>query len=280
MELYLEKFIKKQFKEIDEILSVDLRQIDSEKIHQLRLCFKKIRASNTLLNRINDSNSDEKDLKKLIQILKETHFILGKLRDCQVQKSLLAEFSETSPYSFPELEKELARKEKSCYFESVDILTEFAMKGKKKLLKRTRSIGNKLNKLKLAEKANDAVKRQLSKISRLLLTNSVSEEAYHSIRKSLKELGYIATILSKDLDKTELMIRSKWVKLPEQALGKWHDLVLFRDEILEFEITLSNQEDLIRYKSLIHQIQTEANLQIKRFRMGYDDLIMELEERL
>ena len=112
----------------------------------------------------------------------------------------------------------------------------------------------------------------ISGITRKLLSNKISEEKYHEIRRSIKAIGYINKLLAKDVEKNDLMIKSKWTKPIAQELGEWHDKVIVRDFIIEIMLNESESEFLREFERkevqlLFDRIEVESIHHLKLFRV-------------
>jgi hypothetical protein len=203
---------------------------------------------------------------------------MGVLRDTQVQLQLAQEYEEKLGISLAEIRHFLSQKEKSLYYEVMDMVEDTKVKGKKKYLKLAEYIGRKRSKKQLVHDSNEAIRKQLSLISRLLLSNTVSDEAYHEIRRLLKTAGYIITFIKHDIDANDLIIQYKWLKNPEKELGAWHDRIQFRLMLASLPEEISST---FEHRSLLEShLNAESKHLLRLFRIHYDQLIIELEERL
>jgi len=210
---------------------------------------------------------------------------MGQLRDIQVIKSSLFTYGESMDLYFDRIHYLVDQKEKSVEVEVFDSMNDFELKGKKKFLKKMIQIQNTLNKTELVDLANENIQQSISSITRKLLSVKISEEIYHDIRRSIKTIGYINNLLAKGVGKNDLMVKSKWMKPIAKELEEWHDKVILRDFIVGMLLNESEVEFLQEFERqevqlLFSKIEVETIHHLKLFRIHFDKLIIELEERL
>ena len=282
MELSLEYYITAQFDILKTQFSGKKRKFSNGDILDLRLSLKKLSAVSLFLEMLLPEKVNAENLMdSLFPIYKK----MGHLRDIQVIKSSLLNYGESMDLYFDRIHYLIDQKEKSYEFEVFDSMNDFELKGKKKFLKKVKQIQKNLNKTELIDIANENMQQLISGITRKLLSNKISEEKYHEIRRSIKAIGYINKLLAKDVEKNDLMIKSKWTKPIAQELGEWHDKVIVRDFIIEIMLNESESEFLREFERkevqlLFDRIEVESIHHLKLFRVHFDKLIIELEERL
>jgi len=282
MELSLETYINEQFDTLKPQFSGKKKKFTNVVILDLRLSLKKLSAVALLMEMLlPEKVKAEKLMGSLFPIYKK----MGQLRDIQVIKSSLLNYGESMDLYFDRIHHLIDQKEKSYEFEVFDSMNDFHLKGKKKFLKKVNQIQNTLDKTDIVEIANENMQQLISSITRKLLSFKISEENYHNIRRSIKTIGYIIKLLAKDVEKNDLMIKSKWTKPIAQELGEWHDKVILRDFIVELMLNESEAEFLQEFERqevqiLFNRIEVESIHHLKLFRVHFDKLIIELEERL
>jgi CHAD domain-containing protein len=282
MELSLEKFINDQFDFLKSHISGKAKKFSKVEIHDLRLSFKKLKSVAFLLEML---LPEKADAQLLMEPLLPLYKKMGQLRDVQVMQTMLSNYEESLGIELQPVVAILKQQIKSVEFEVFDYMEEFKLKGKKKFLKRVKQIEDNLDKSEIVEISNETIQQLISGITRKLLSNKISDESYHDIRKYLKTIGYIYKLLNKDLDRNDLMIKPKWTKPIEKELGDWHDKIVLRDFLLEIvqnesETEISNDDELQEIYVVLNSIEVEIIQHLKLFRVHFDKLIIELEERL
>jgi CHAD domain-containing protein len=280
MKELLKPFVRKQLKFLEHLQEAIPSRISNDWVHDLRLAHKKLRTAYLLMEWL---SPDELSAKKLWKPFKNLHEASGAYRDVCVMQSYFQKKYE----SFPELTDVvlhfLSIREAEYHEALVYQLKKLQTPDKKEIRKNFKTIDEVKKNKEVMELINLYSHEIISAISRSLITRSIADETYHTIRRGLKTLYYTIRLVRKEDHKDRLLIEPKWCKPIAELLGDWHDRVnvgivleqLVLEEDLDWNATLSAQ--LI---GLREEINLEKEHFIKAFHRGFEYLITEIEEKL
>lgn len=217
----IQKYLKNRVGVIVHLLEQPGRSYTTETFHQLRVEIKKLNALFKLLQ----YSSAKFDYKKQFKPFKLIFRQAGKVRELQVEESLLKKYIKNSLIGeYRNNLKKQVSNEQRAYFSLIN--TKFSARLKKTIPKVLPFL-KQLNK----KKADQYMEKNNQLIAKFLKKNIYKKKEIHELRTRLKHLNYNRKI--KDIWKQNKQAKKRTI-LPE-LLGKWHD----------FEITSSHLKKAI-----------------------------------
>lgn len=194
-----------------------------EEIHQMRLAIKKMRAITRILPLLFPNFPSLKSEQRILQKLFRP---AGRLRDIQVQKTLLPELEAELESLFPSYLDFLNRAETHAqatavlatrYYANIPFIqlqqkTEHHLEATAETLTKTRLTQLLRQHYKAIQKKTDQV---------------IGERELHRIRRNLKETYYLKSLFAPILEEGDAIfpVPAKGLKNLEQQIGLWHDYV-------------------------------------------------------
>jgi CHAD domain-containing protein len=247
----LRKYLYKHLEGLKNNLNDLSEQMDADKLHDLRLHAKKVKAvSGFLKSSLHDKN------KYSIKELKELFHAAGDIRTAQLNLEMLKEHS---------IETEKFEKEQK---QVIDKGSEAIAVNKKKFTKNISSLRKRISDHLTAVKSNSAIAFYYENIKVLSNNFKVIDEAdLHDNRKIIKTLLYNLKVLPTQLA-LEININKDYLDRLQELIGKWHDTVVTMDLLREAGTV--NEEDFAALTTRRHE-QLEAIVNETR---GFDSNVM------
>lgn len=217
----LSSFYKKRFESFFVYLSV-AKQVKEEDIHKLRVDMKYMRSLMLLVEEFNLGGDVGT---KLLKQLKGLYNSAGKLRACQVTKSLLLKSNVDIPSEiFVFLEDELSLSTEKFR----NNLSHF---DRTKFNQRVIQLYSELDKVNTSElkiQVDSIIHDELEIINKLF-NSSKGEEYHHEIRKLLKVIKSLQQLLLAYQEDENSRQALNIVNSTETLLGNWHDYKVLAD---------------------------------------------------
>jgi CHAD domain-containing protein len=231
---------------------------ESEDIHRLRVDVKKIYALYSLFELIQPDLFKKKVRYNLFIGLFR---LAGRIREIQVHQIFLSKpkFRKTDLSSFIVFLKD---QESQASRDFLLAIKDFNVKELKSAEKDIRKICSDIPARKLSVKSEEFIRGKAKKIQGLL-TEETGKEKVHKIRKHLKAMSTVSSLIFtvKPDEKLEKVITG--LNKSEVMIGEWHDKVVLSDTIDQFIKTLPDASDdsLLPLKSL-NQSLTDENQEL------------------
>ena len=244
----LKKNLKSTLDTIDELLKIPRTEFSKSDFHKLRVEIKKL---NAIFYLINFCSKDFKR-KKTFQPFKEIFKQAGKVRELQIEETILEEYLSTE--SLLDYRKNIKTKqleEQDSFFQFLGKKLEKSITDKIEILiPFVDQVGKK--------KANDFIEKKRRIIQNLVNKTLLKTDELHELRKLLKILKYTVSSISvengESIDSEELVLID--------LLGDWHDFhVILKqldkaleskeiqsseiEEIKEVKLKISKERDLL-----------------------------------
>ena len=223
---------------------------DEKDIHRARLDMKKIYAILEMFEMLNP----EKFNPQHFEVLKKLFRFSGKIRELQVNQLVLAKFVNTSPGVFTFM-KYLYTREIKLSKQFISVVREFDEKKLKKSEKAIKKLCDELKVKTLRNKSGRFISKKAKKIS-LLRNYPSNPDNIHGIRKHLKSMVTILTLVSMVFrDEQQDNILGK-LNQTEMLIGEWHDNQVLMDYINQYIQRRKNlpREDQLQLQALRNKI--------------------------
>ncbi|NTW24609.1 MAG: CHAD domain-containing protein [Lentimicrobium sp.] len=236
------------------------KKFDADAIHDMRVAFKRIRAVYLLMERLFPEHFDMEEAEG---VLKELFRLSGRMRDAQVQQTLLEVHETNLSTTFGEYNEYLKKTEKK----SIKKFREYLHKSdaESELKKKQQHTGQ------LISTAEDEQIRQqiilfvheLMDTAHNMHTEQEKDENLHEIRRKLKQCHYLLSVFDpNDAGLPEINTRIKRLDKANDLLGAWHDHLVAM-EMLDRFLDKVRQKDLPgmnRYTLLRENLAEERHL--------------------
>jgi len=225
------QYLMMQHTTIKNTLKQIKKDFNSDDIHDFRVAIKRFRSADRFIC----SFSPEMAESSYKSNLREAFKLIGYVRDIQIKRKWLKDFSKAFPHlkgASKKIQKKLKKDEK---FQQKQFLVLSPAIKKKHfrtyLNKITDTLGNISDDL-LYENTKEFCDELDNKILNIAQTND-HPEAWHDARKYLKTLYYLGEWLN-DSPMSEISKRYDFNKIRELAtqLGDWHDVYLMQEYIM------------------------------------------------
>lgn len=245
-------YLDKQLVAFDINFVIVCDSFNFDAIHDMRVAVKRMRALMILAEKLQPSfNSAETEGE-----LKQLFRLSGKMRDAQVQQSLLADYAEKLNISFGEYDLYLRNFEKKSIrkftsYLKVNTSTDFTGN----LSQTLTDLFNKTESAQIVTAINLLVDELLAKV-REMNDDQQHDEHLHEIRRKLKQCNYLLSVFDKN--DPGLPRLNETLQLLEKAnnlLGEWHDHDVAREFLFNF-LSNKNHDDYpgySRYKLLLEK---------------------------
>ena len=257
----LHEYYLHQHRNIANYLELCMIHAETELVHELRLCMKKLRAFYKLAEGFSVAEKDES-----IQIKKQVNRLFrisGQLRDTQVQIHLLVTLQQQTGTDYPEFSKWMLKREKKR-------IMRFGREPLQLLLPSTADTTLQETGDWLAVVDDETIFNGAYSIltglcikARKLCSGTMNERDLHRIRTITKQVKYILNIMHHsypDFIFNEVSVNS--LREIEASVGHWHDN-LVRVELLEKFMGKSKFADdllLIKYQKLLDVCKAELDI--------------------
>ncbi len=239
----------------------EAKNLNEEVVHKLRVDIKQLRSLYRFLEVLSKNKFSRKKVQKIISPLFDA---AGEMRttalNLKLTKALPIKI--LSPFVLY-LKKEEQQKKELFIKELKDF-------DRKKFEKKQKNIIRYFKKEK-GKSINKRSKEYIGSIYneiRAVIPGATSDESFHEIRKKLKDIKAITKLLESLLHDKTLNIQYKKIKTLEEKIGKWHDSVIFAQELEKFIST-----NISKYLSLAKK--TKNNKQNKKLSL----LVVKLKVR-
>jgi len=234
---------------------------EPEDIHRLRVDVKKIYALYSLFELMKPEVFKRKVKYKLFVDLFK---LSGRIREIQVHLIFLAKpkFKKTNFSSFTIFLKE---QENQATRDFLLAIKNFNDKELKSTEKEIRKICMDIPVNKLSRKSEEFIKRRAIKI-KILLTEDPGTENVHKIRKHLKAMSTVSSLVSTINPDEKLALIITGLNKTEMMIGEWHDKIVLSEVI---DLYLKNHEEtpeesLIPLNNLQQSLMDENQNLLKR----------------
>jgi CHAD domain-containing protein len=243
----------------DDKFKIVLDSFDEEAIHKMRTSTKRLRALFQLIEFISANNfKSKKQLKKIRSLFVHA----GKIREIQIEKTILSSYENTLDTHFPAYREYLKQREHREIARFLKSIPKFSERNK--IIDDSYVIKTILNSSgeKLSIRVSKFLNRKLKQLSSLN-SKPVSNVRIHKNRTILKQIYYLYDILSQITKEPKILnMTSERMREIEQMIGNWHDLINSTYFLNNFFQT-KNGVKSADYKKLKHQIIKDRNLQRK-----------------
>lgn len=231
--LYYDKQVKSCMEHAAAISKGDLKV---ETIHQFRISLKKIRTIYELEELL---TKGQVKAKKKFKLFKDSFRAAGKIREKQLNIKMAGQYLKQKKclLLFKNEEDKLITKNK------IKLQNELRNFDKQKLKERSKRIRKALKKAgdrTVIRECEKFIYSQLEEIEKLL-DKKQKEENFHTMRTDLKKAGALLALLGK-IDKRKMNVMlAEHIRQSGALIGKWHDLVVFTDNLSSFTVTNKKQ---------------------------------------
>lgn len=241
----LEKYLKHRETAIISLLEHPRSKYTPGTIHKIRLEIKKL---NALFNLINYCSNDFK-LKKTFKPFNKIFQLAGKIRELQLEESMLENFfANNEPNNYKTSLKLLKLKEDVYFFLITD--QKFV-----DLLRRKLGLTSLFLPFVNKNKAKTYLKEQQDLTNQFLSQKTILPQQIHELRKQLKTLKYNGKSLS---------FKKKYFSKKDvftELLGNWHDLQVISKRLNKMkEIEDTSLEDKILFEKIIAEITSKSEI--------------------
>lgn len=233
--------------------------MDQEAIHQMRVVVKKINAIHKLKKHIQFPVTLRDEF---FDIIRDIYSASGKLRDVQLQHTLLYTYRKKLRFEFWELQQYINAVENQ--FE--DQLKEAVVHIDPSAIEEAgQTSGNSKEQDSEVDLENDSLQfilKKIEKISKLLLVID-NEEFVHDLRKQVKQLFFALQFLGQYFPANIFAGHDlQTMRLIGEKLGKWNDLTMFTQRIEEFlaSHTADFTEEFPEYYLLLRFIREDKRM--------------------
>ena len=246
--------------------------MDEEAIHQMRVAIKRIRTIQKLKKHINfPTIIDEEQYKTIKTIFADS----GRLRDLQIQQSLLNNYSKKLKFSYSELSGHLKNRETELTNRLNKTISNTDFSRFLEIPEPAESMDDLDDKTDLENESLDFLKKKIDNIRKLIFT--LDQDKYvHDLRKQVKQLFFILQFLKNHFPKSLVSGHSlKTLKVVGEKIGDWNDrdvfLVMLNAYIAE------KPEDYLLENAEYRILQYVLTEEKRKFLEGIDvDLYLEL----
>ena len=199
---------------------------DSRDIHRARLDVKKIFALYGLFEMV---SPDHFGGLRGYRIFRPLYRQAGKIREMQVSQLLIAT-PEFSPFSTPALVEWLRRKEAEAAEKFIRQVKDFREKDLKAMEKEVEQVCRKGTLFRLRSKTYKYALARVEMI-RETLASHPDEQGLHHIRKHLKEVSTLVTLVQTVKPNTEQEKLITALNRTEMMIGDWHDRIVLTSAV-------------------------------------------------
>ena len=264
-------YIRNQIEELSAHLQLAGLPESTEAVHDTRVCIKRIRA----FVKVFKLKSKNKKIRKLQKEELNTIFrTAGKLRDLEIQKSLLKDYENLLNQNFSELENKVNEKIVLRRKDLRGILSDrqkaFFPIFQQEAIKEIESLKD--------EKIIALIKNYLVKATRKTekYRHRIIPKVLHKQRILLKEIRFCLEMsgeMVSDLDTEDQISR---IKEMEDLLGSWHDYNILNRTVEKYmkKLKKTKVDDVIKMNSLTHTISDDIILLLDKYRKSIPNLVI------
>jgi hypothetical protein len=227
------------------------RTLDEKPIHQLRLNIKSIRAMLTLLDMISKKKVGGL---ALLSLLKPVFDRAGKVRTTTLNLQLTQQYKSAILKKF---KKHLQKKQAIEGEKLIKELRKLQLKKVKKLHKKNLSTVRKADTDELTKDAIEHLRQQLAEV-RADLFDINDDETLHEIRRQLRHIKNIGSLLEEAKADHPFKEELKKVNATYEKIGKWHDTIDLVDALEKFINTLHDPKGLDKTIPLILKLKKDS----------------------
>ena len=238
----LRRYTEKRFKRLKSLLKSFSEEKAKESLHKIRIEIKRIK---TLLRLIHFNNNKFNDHKHYIP-LRDIFRASGKIRDAGLRKELLEQYTQIHTPFFRSSGKALMQ-----FIDKSRGYINVVNRKKKITLKEIANVKSRTYTLYCLKK-NEELSTSISE--------GIKQKNLHGLRKLVKEITYLATVIKKKNKIDPFLTRSS------ELIGNWHDKKI----LIPWIRTHAANE-----KATIKRLQTESNSDLQELRK----LVYEFKER-
>lgn len=205
--------------------------MDQEAIHQMRVAVKRINTIYKLKKHISFPVSIDK---RLFEVIKVIYGNSGKLRDIQLQQTLLYHYRKELKFGFTALQDFLNKTEARLEELMIGIVAEIDIEFLTEITNNTAAPDNIDHYAGLENESVLFIRTKIEKIDKLILLLN-NEDFVHDLRKQVKQLFFVLQFLRTHF--TESVFGKYDLKPLQQVgdrLGKWNDITMFQEQIRSF----------------------------------------------
>ena len=243
-----------------------LHHLGEEDLHQLRVETKKLRALIRLAAITLDENFKRKELEKpLLRVFKPG----GKLRETHINKNSLANYSFSFKSEYLVYQETLASKYIGKLLKRLEY---FVAEDYERLKTRFPVLLETINLEHMIQSSHHFLTAELESI-RELFTESANERQIHKIRMHLKAAGYILKLLLDLNSNVSSLPFYQKLKITEEYIGNWHDLVVFNQSLFSFAEKQSEVIDIQLVVNASQQILSDIKKSEKEIKILLSELL-------
>ncbi len=243
---------------------------NSTDIHRARLDLKKVF---TLYNFFEILDISFLKKGELYQILRQLYRSAGKIREIQVNYLLLLQRDPVG-ISYPSLYKWMKEEEQRATDAFLVLVKQF---DEKKLIATEKTIFEicqRYSGLKIRSKTEDYI-RKSAEIVKTILRCEPNDKELHQIRKQLKAMAMVMTIVHNIKPGIHLSHLLSEVNKTEMMIGDWHDRVVLKKFIEQFadEKGLCPQKEMLKLNKLKKELHEEKQNLEQHFLPEFDHIL-------
>jgi CHAD domain-containing protein len=259
MKIYLYKYFKKKIHSILEILKKPESAHKKEEIHKLRVNIKKVRAIFHLLKVLSPKDFEVHSNDVFTDIYNKA----GKIRELQMNRNLFNQYNLIPSNTLPYLQY-IKQKERKVIKVLKKNVVGFDHKELNKTSKKLNQLCTEASQKKVTKKFKEFINGEVQKITKLK-ANIDNPYKTHKLRKHLKSLDAIVTLLFHMEPNGSYKKILASVKQSGIVLGDWHDKEVLIDSLKNFikKNKNGNKNKFLPIKKLIIQIKIENKKLLK-----------------
>jgi CHAD domain-containing protein len=255
---YLHKYYKKKILSFLTNLHKLIATNDPEIIHKLRVDIKKIKM---LFNFLEILMPKKFNAEKQSEIFENIFKQAGEIRETQINRIYINHRKLPASKILPYLEF-INKKEKKYKSRFLNELTGFQTKEITKQNIIIKKISKKINKEKIIEKLQELIFDKVYKTKKMLY--DPENKNLHKVRKDLKSISFLSNLLFKFSPARELQQFLKSLKDGEEAVGSWHDRIIFEESLRKFikSKQIKSDREKVFFVKLLNLIKEENKKEI------------------
>jgi len=227
----LYEFLDRQIGLFRDNFFVTRASMDHEAIHQMRVAVKRINTIYKLKKHIDFPVSINR---RLFEVIRAIYGNSGKLRDIQLQQTILYHYRKTLKFGFTELQDFLNKTETRLEELLMKIVAEIDAEFLNETGNNTAVLDDIQQYAGLENESVRFIWKKIEKIEKLILLLD-NEDFVHDLRKQVKQLFFVLQFLNSHFPDS---IFGKYDLKPLQQvgdrLGKWNDITMFQEQISLF----------------------------------------------
>jgi len=233
--------------------------MDQEAIHQMRVVVKKINAIHKLKKHIQFPVTLRDEF---FDIIRDIYSASGKLRDVQLQHTLLYYYRKKLRFDFWELQQYINAVEDQLEDQLKEAVVHIDPSAIEEAGTTAAASREQDSEVDLENDSIQFILKKIEKISKLLLVID-NEEFVHDLRKQVKQLFFALQFLGQYFPANIFAGNDlQTMRLIGEKLGKWNDLTMFTQRIEEFlaSHTADFTEEFPEYYLLLRFIREDKRM--------------------